>query len=159
GQHPIGKACGCATPLAVHDGWALIAEFEFSAARHDTGIESADRIPAARQCPAAAVENGIGLIEGGHAVGISRSLVRHQQPGQILRIACCFVCLLARHGRLEREGCYLPSPSLGRLTNARYWASRSMAPSAAAVRPSAAIRSIACRESGQTPSRRRAVGG
>ena len=50
-------------------------------------------------------------------------------------------------------------PGARRLTNARYWASRSMAPWVAALRPSAAARWIVCRASGRTPSCRRAADG
>jgi hypothetical protein len=49
GHDAIGKACGCEGHIAVDDGWALIAEFEFSAARHNAGIKSADRAPMSRR--------------------------------------------------------------------------------------------------------------
>ncbi len=44
-------------------------------------------------------------------------------------------------------------------TNARYWASRSMAPWVAAPRLSATARSIVCQANARTPSCRRAAGG
>jgi hypothetical protein len=46
-----------------------------------------------------------------------------------------------------------------KITSARCWASTSMAPEAAARRPSAAARPTACRENARTPSCRRAAAG
>ena len=49
GHDAIGKACGYEGHIAVDDGWALIAEIEFSAARYNAGIKSVDRISTAAQ--------------------------------------------------------------------------------------------------------------
>ncbi len=65
---------------------ALLADGEFPARRHRAGKVRPDGVLAAQHRSVAAVDDGVGLIKGHHALDVSRPLADDQQPLQILRI-------------------------------------------------------------------------
>ena len=72
--------------VAADQGRALLADGEFPARRHRAGKVRPDGVRAAQHRAVAAIDDGLRLIKGHHALDVSRPLAGDQQPLQVLRI-------------------------------------------------------------------------